>query len=59
MKTYKVNPQIGKAKHSISFHDGEKTHPDGSQFWDIKIFRTQKQKINFEKSLIKQGYETK
>jgi L-alanine-DL-glutamate epimerase-like enolase superfamily enzyme len=34
-KVFKVNPGIGKAKYSISSHDGKKTHKDGSDFYDI------------------------
>lgn len=39
---YTINPQIGRAKYSISYHDGTKKHKDGSDFWDIKIFKTKK-----------------
>ena len=31
-KAFKVNPQIGKAKYSISSHNGSSTHNDGSDF---------------------------
>ena len=37
-KVFKVNPQIGKAKYSISSHDGVKKHKDGSDFFDIVYF---------------------
>jgi hypothetical protein len=50
---FKINPQIGRAKYSISFHDGIKTHKDKSEFWDIEIFKTKKA---FEKAIKK--YET-
>jgi hypothetical protein len=39
---YNINPQIGRAKYSISYYDGIKTHKDGSEFWDIKIFKNKK-----------------
>ena len=49
-----INPQIGRAKYSISYHDGIKKHNDGSDFWDIKIF---KNKVDFNKAIKK--YTTK
>lgn len=47
-KTFKINPPIGSSKYSISFHDGNKKHGDGSDFYDIKIF---KNKIDLEKAI--------
>jgi hypothetical protein len=47
-KSFKVNPPIGKAKYSISSHNGSSTHNDGSDFWDIKIF---KNKVDLEKGI--------
>lgn len=44
---YTINPQIGRAKYSISYHDGTKKHKDGSDFWDIKIFKTKKDLIKW------------
>jgi hypothetical protein len=49
-KAFKVNPGIGKAKYSISSHDGKKKHNDGSDFWDIEIF---KNKVDLEKGIKK------
>jgi hypothetical protein len=47
-KVFKVNPGIGKAKYSISSHDGVKKHKDGSDFFDIEIF---KNKVDLEKGI--------
>jgi hypothetical protein len=47
-KAFKVNPPIGSSKYSISSHNGSSTHNDGSDFWDIKIF---KNKIDLEKGI--------
>ena len=47
-KAFKVNPGIGKAKYSISSHDGVKKHKDGSDFYDIQIF---KNKVDLEKGI--------
>jgi hypothetical protein len=49
-KVFKVNPGIGKAKYSISSHDGKKTHKDGSDFYDIEIFNN---KVELEKGIKK------
>jgi hypothetical protein len=38
-KAFRINPQIGKAKYSISAHNGVSKHKDGSDFWDILIFK--------------------
>ena len=47
-KAFKVNPGIGKSKYSISSHDGHKKHNDGSDFWDIQIY---KNKVDLEKGI--------
>jgi hypothetical protein len=49
-KVFKVNPGIGKVKYSISSHDGVKKHKDGSDFFDIEIF---KNKVDLEKGIKK------
>jgi len=33
---------IGSSKYTISYHDGEQTHKDGSPFYGIKIFNNKK-----------------
>ena len=38
MKTYHVMRNVGKVRHLVSFHDGEKKHKDGSPFFDIQTF---------------------
>lgn len=52
---FRINPQIGRVKYSISFHDGIKKHNDGSDFWDIKIF---KNKVDFNKAIKKYTNES-
>ena len=48
---------IGTAKYTISFHDGESTHKDGSPFFGILCFKN-KQKFNAKiKELKNQGYK--
>ena len=55
MKYYEMT-NVGKAKYVVNYHDGHKTHKDGSQFWDIAIFHNKKAKDAFVRSLIAHGY---
>ncbi len=55
-KRYKEQHGIGKSKYTVSFHDGKKTHPDGSDFFDIKIFKNKKALNAFIKELKADGY---
>lgn len=56
-KTYKEQHGIGKAKYTVSFHDGKKTHKDGSKFYDIKILKNKKDLDAFIQQLRKDGYK--
>ncbi len=56
MKTYRIQYGIGKAKYFVSFHDGQKTHKDGSPFFDAAIFRNKPDLAGFIASLVRQGY---
>ena len=55
-KRYYQKDGIGKAKYTISYHDGKKKHKDGSDFFDIQIFRNKKDLAKFVNSLHKGGY---
>lgn len=55
-KKYKVQNNIGASKYVVSYYNGQKKHNDGSEFYDIKIFKNQKDLIDFEKELKYQGY---
>lgn len=44
------------AKYSVHFHDGSKTHTDGSPFYDLRLFRNKKIKQAFVKQLVREGY---
>jgi hypothetical protein len=59
MKIYQNNNQIGKTRHSVSFHDGIKVHKDGSPFFDLQIFSKQKEKEKFIRNLENIGYISK
>ena len=56
-KRFKRQDGIGKAKYTISYHDGKKKHKDGSDFFDIKIFKNKKDLSNFVGTLVKKGYK--
>ena len=56
-KRFKRQDGIGKAKYTISYHDGKKKHKDGSDFFDIKIFKNKKDLSDFVGTLAKQGYK--
>ena len=55
-KRYYQKDGIGKAKYTISYHDGKKTHKDGSDFFDIQIFKNKKDLAKFVNTLHKGGY---
>jgi hypothetical protein len=56
-KRFKRQDGIGKAKYTVSYHDGKKKHRDGSDFFDIKIFKNKKDLSDFVGTLAKQGYK--
>ena len=47
---------VGKIKYLINFHDGIKTHKDGSPFYDIKTFKNKKLLNAFIKTLKLKGF---
>ena len=47
---------IGHAKYVVNYHDGTKKHTDGSDFFDIAIFKNKKKFQEFISSLINDGY---
>jgi len=55
-KYYNIKYNVGKVKYLISYHDGIKTHKDGSPFSDIEFFSNKKKLNAFEKELLKDGY---
>ena len=59
MKKFYVQYGIGRAKYVVSYHNGRKKHKDGSNFYDIKIFRNKKDLKKFTDGLLKKGYKMK
>jgi hypothetical protein len=58
-KSYNTMMNVGKAKYVVNYHDGEKTHKDGSPFYDISLFSNKKAFEAFVKELEKEGYREK
>lgn len=56
-KVFYQQDNIGSAKYTVNFHDGVKTHKDGSQFFDIRIFKNKKKRDQFIKELKAEGYK--
>lgn len=56
MKRYYVQNNIGKAKYVVSHYDGIKKHADGSEFYDVTIFKNKKALNAFLYNLQSRGY---
>jgi len=56
-KKFNIQSNVGKVKYLVNFHDGIKTHSDGSEFFDIKTFKSKSKLNSFTGDLIKQGYK--
>jgi len=57
-KTYYLQYGIGRSKYVVNYYSGKKTHPDGSKFYDISIFKNKSKLKAFIDSLKKDGYIT-
>ena len=56
MKRFYIQYNIGKSKYVVNFHDGIKKHNDGSDFFDIRIFKNKKDMNAFILKLKKDNY---
>jgi hypothetical protein len=56
MKLFNEKNNVGTTKYLINFHDGVKTHNDGSPFYDVALFQNKRKKQQFVKKLLKDGY---
>jgi hypothetical protein len=56
-KTFFTMQNVGSAKYVVSFHDGVKTHKDGSMFYDVRIFTNKRKMEQFTRELIMNGFE--
>lgn len=57
MKKFNLKYNVGKSKYLISYHNGVKKHKDGSDFFDIGIFKNKKKLKDFKNILIADGYK--
>jgi hypothetical protein len=58
-RDYSLTTNVGKARYVVSFHDGEKTHADGSRFYDVRIFGSKRATDTFVSELQRAGYVTR
>jgi len=56
VKRFYQQDGIGKAKYTISYHDGKSKHNDGGDFYGIRIFKNKKELETFRSELLKKGY---
>jgi hypothetical protein len=56
VKRYNITRNVGKAKYVVNFHDGKNKYKDGSDFFDIKIFKNKTNLEKFEKKLKSKGF---
>lgn len=56
MKLYRIQHNVGKVKYALSFHDGTKTHKDGSPFYDLCCFSNKRKLAAFVSGLELEGY---
>lgn len=55
-RNFYIQDRIGRARHCVSFHDGVKTHNDGSRFYDMKICGNKRNRDRFLAQLRREGY---
>lgn len=55
MKKYNIMYGIGKCKYVVNYYNGKK-YDDGSNFYDIKIFKNKRKMEKFVKELKKEGF---
>jgi len=48
--------RMARGFHLVSFHDGVKTHHDGSPFFDVRLFKRERDAAKFARDLKKSGY---
>ena len=56
MKRYNIMFSVGRAKYVVNYHDGVKTHNDGSPFYDINILKNKTDLKAFVSQLEAEGY---
>ena len=56
VKRFRVTNNVGKVKYLLSYHNGQKKHNDGSDFFDISCFKNKKKLNSFIEELIQENY---
>ena len=56
MKIFNLAYNIGAVKYLLSYHDGEKKHKDGSDFFDGACFKNKRKLKIFIDNLKEEGY---
>jgi hypothetical protein len=56
MKTFYIMHNVGRSRYVVNFHDGRKSHQDGSPFFDIEILKSKKALTEFVNGLLYVGY---
>lgn len=56
MKTFNTQANIGRVRYVVNFHDGVKTHKDGSAFFDTRCFSNKRKQDAFIRALRRAGY---
>ena len=56
-KKFNTMMNVGKSKYVINYHNGEKTHKDGSPFYDLATFKNKKDFDARKKALVGEGYK--
>ena len=49
---------VGKIKYLVNFHDGINKHKDGSEFFDMSIFKSKKELHKFIAYLKENNYQS-
>jgi hypothetical protein len=57
MKRYNIMYNVGSSKYVINSHDGIQKHRDGSDFFDIRLFKNKKKFNAAIKQLEADGYK--
>ena len=56
-KVFNTTDNVGNARYVVNFHNGVKKHTDGSDFYDLRIFRNKLKRDEFINALIVDGYK--
>lgn len=56
LRTFHTQYNVGRVRYAVSYHDGKKTHPDGSRFYDLATFGNKRAHAKFCADLKAQGY---